>query len=315
MRKITLSLVVLAIAATAVTFPGGCRKADKRPKIALIMKALNNEFFKTMEDGAKAHQKANSDKYELLSTGISVETDVEKQTALVDQMIAQRVHAIVLTPADSKQLVIPAKRALDAGIVVVNIDNKLDAATLDAVKAKIPFVGPDNAKGARKGADYLATKLKKGDKVVIIDGMPGTYNAEQRHKGFEQSMREAGMNLLPSQSAKWDTAEAERIVGSILPGNRDLKAILCANDLMAEGAVSAVKAAGMEGKILIVGFDNTTAAQELIKAGKMLATADQHADRQAVWGIEYALEILEKKSTPQDRETEVDLITAESLRK
>jgi len=315
MRKIMFTAALVTVLAGFCVLPTACGRRDGRPRVALIMKALNNEFFKTMEDGAKAHQRANSSQYELLSTGISIETEVDKQSGLVDQMIAQRVDAIVLTPADSKQLVLPAKRALDANIVVVNIDNKLDADTMKKVGVKIPFVGPDNAKGARKVADYLVTKLNKGDKVAIIDGMPGTYNAEQRHKGFEQSMRDAGMQIVASQTAEWDTAKAERVVANILPGQPDLKAVLCANDLMAEGAAAAVEAAGKSKQILVVGFDNTTAAQVLIRAGKMLATADQHADRQAVWGIEYALAILEKKAQPEDKETEVDLITAESLRK
>lgn len=291
--------------------PGG---ATKKPKIALIMKALNNEFFRTMEEGAKKHQAAHSAEYDLLSTGISVETEVDKQAALVDQMIAQGVDAIVLTPADSKQLVLPAKRAIDKGIVVVNIDNKLDGQVADALKVKIPFVGPDNAKGAKMVADYLARHLKKGDKVALINGVPGTFNAQQREKGFRQAMEEAGMQIVVSQTAEWDTAKAEKVVGAILPGHPDLKAILCANDLMAEGAVTAVQAAGKGGQILIIGFDNTTAAQTLIKSGRMLATADQHADQQAAWGIEYALQILQNKATPQDKETVVDLITAETLK-
>ena len=309
--RISLSVLIVAIAITLA----GCNRdktasssGPKKPRIALIMKALNNEFFQTMENGAKNHQKAHAADYDLISTGIAEETEVDKQTTLMDQMIAQRVDAIVLTPADSRQLVLPCKRAIEAGITVVNIDNKLDDQTMQALKVKVPFIGPDNAKGAKMLADYLATKLQKGDKVALINGVPGTFNAQQREKGFRESCTEHGLNIVVSQSAELDTTKAEKIVGNILPGNPDLKAILCANDLMAEGAVSAVGAAGKTGQILIIGFDNTTAARTLIKANKMLATADQHADQQAAWGIEYALQILSKKETPTDKETQVDLI-------
>lgn len=309
--RISLSLLVLAVALSLA----GCNRdqgpssgAPKKPRIALIMKALNNEFFQTMENGAKSHQKANADKYDLISTGIAEETEVDKQAALMDQMIAQKVDAIVLTPADSRQLVLPCKRALEAGIIVVNIDNKLDDKTMQALKVKVPFIGPDNSKGAKRVADYLATKLQNGDKVALINGVPGTFNAQQREKGFRESCAQHGLSIAVSQSAEWDTTKAEKIVGNILPGHPDLKAILCANDLMAEGAVSAVGAAGKGSQILIIGFDNTTAARTLIKAGKMLATADQHADQQAAWGIEYALQLLGKKGDPADKETQVDLI-------
>src|ERR1700712_2332783 len=119
------------------------------------MKSLANEFFKTMEDGAEAHQKAHSGDYELISTGIKNETDVDEQITLVEQMVAQHVDAIVIAPADSKALVPACKKAADAGIVVVNIDNKLDADTLKDKALRVPFVGPNNMKGARLAGDYL----------------------------------------------------------------------------------------------------------------------------------------------------------------
>ncbi|MBV8482694.1 MAG: sugar ABC transporter substrate-binding protein, partial [Verrucomicrobia bacterium] len=73
--------------------------------------------------------------------------------------------------------------------------------------------------------------------------------------------------------------------------------------------------AGKEGKIKVVGFDNISAVQQLVKEGKVLATADQHADQLAVFGIEYALEALKTHKMPtEDKETPVDLITAATLK-
>lgn len=58
------------------------------------------------------------------------ELDVARQVELVEQMIAQRVQAIVIAPADSETLVAVCQRAQAAGIVIINIDNKLDNAVL-----------------------------------------------------------------------------------------------------------------------------------------------------------------------------------------
>jgi ribose transport system substrate-binding protein len=77
--------------------------------------------------------------------------------------------------------------------------------------------------------------------------------------------------------------------------------------------VAALKAAGRR-DVLVVGFDNITAVRDLVKDGRILATADQHADRLAVYGIEYALDMLKTQAAPGDRETPVDLVTAESLK-
>jgi ribose transport system substrate-binding protein len=278
------------------------------------MKSLANEFFKTMEDGAEAHNQQHAGDYDLIAVGIKDELDVAQQVKLVEQMVAQGVDAIVIAPADSQALVPVCKRAMDAGVVVINIDNKFDAAVLADKGVSIPFVGPDNRKGARLAGEYLAAKLKAGDEVAIIEGAPNTFNGIQRKLGFEDAMKAAGANIVSSQSGYWEMAKANQVVSAILTEHLNLKALLCANDSMALGAIAASKAAGKSDDILIVGFDNISAVQDLLKEGGILCTIDQHADKLAVFGIEYALEMLTKEGVPADKETPVDLITAETLR-
>lgn len=305
-------LVLLAVA--FVLIPAGCKKHEVgKPKVALIMKSLANEFFKTMEEGARAHHKEHAEEYDLTVVGIKDEQDVAKQIDYVEMMMAQKVNAIVIAPADSKALVPVCKRAMDAGIIVINIDNKFDNAVLAEKGVKIPFVGPDNRKGARLAGEYLASKLKSGDNVAIIEGIPNAFNGIQRKLGFEDAMKAGGMTIVSSQSGYWEMARAEPIVSALVTEHADLKAVLCANDNMALGAVSAIKTAGKENDILIIGFDNITAVQRLLKEGRILCTVDQHGDKLAIYGIEYALEMLGGKEIPSDKETPVDLITAETL--
>jgi len=307
--------VLIFCAMVFFVLPVGCkrRSADK-PRIALIMKSLANEFFKTMEEGARAHHNEHTEDYDLVAVGIKNEQDVARQINLVEQMVAQGVDAIVIAPADSKALVPVCKRAMKAGIIVVNIDNKFDAAVLADQGVKIPFVGPDNRKGARLAGEYLATRLMQTDKVAIIEGAPNAFNGIQRKLGFEDAMNTAGINIVSSQSGYWEMAKANQCVSAILTEYADVAAVLCANDSMALGAIAAIKAAGKSDDILVVGFDNISAVQELLKEGKILCTVDQHADKLALYGIEYALEMLKGKGTPSDRETPVELITAETLK-
>ena len=70
------------------------------------------------------------------------------------------------------------------------------------------------------------------------------------------------------------------------------KALLAGNDSMALGAVSAVRAAGKKDQVQVVGYDNINAIKPMLKDGRVLATADQFAAKQAVFGIETALKIL-----------------------
>ena len=310
--------VLFALSVLALTVPA-CRKepraeGPRRPRVALVMKSLANEFFLTMEKGARDHHARNPTRYELIASGIKDELDVNAQASLVEQMLAQRADALVIAPADSKALVAACKRAVDAGVVVVNIDNRLDAATLAERGLRIPFVGPDNRKGARLVGEYLAKRLQKGDQVAIIEGVPTTFNAQQRRLGFQDAVEAAGLELVASQSGDWEMAKANQVAAALMGEHPKLRAILSANDNMALGAVAARKAAGKDDAVSIAGFDNIKAVAELVKAGKVVATADQHADQLAAFGIEYALEALEKKAPPADRETPVDLVTAETLR-
>ncbi len=157
--------------------------ATKKPRVALIMKSLANEFFSTMAAGAESHHKNNSDQYELIVNGIKDERDLSRQVALVDEMVALKVDAIVIAPADSKALVPALRKAIDAGIVVINIDNKLDKDVLAQEEITIPFVGPDNRAGARKVAERLAQELTRDDKVAILEGIRTSFNASSDLRG------------------------------------------------------------------------------------------------------------------------------------
>ncbi len=308
-----ISLLAAALLAGCGDKPSSAPGATK-PRIALVMKSLANEFFDTMQRGAEKHQQAHAADYELIANGIKDEQDVSRQVQLVEQMIGQKVDAIVIAPADSQALIGVCKRAMDAGIAVVNIDNKFNADVLTERKLTIPFVGPDNRKGARLAGEFLGTKLQRGDKVAIIEGVPGAINGIQRKLGFEDAMKSAGMNIVSSQAGNWETDKANRIVAALLIEQPELKAILCCNDSMALGAVAAVKAAGKAGRVQVIGFDNISAIQQLLKEGKVLCTVDQHGDQLAAFGIEYALDMLRTKAAPKDRETPVDLITADKLK-
>jgi len=273
------------------------------------MKSLADELFKTMAEGARKHQGEHSSEYELMVNGIKDERDLKRQVDLVEEMVAQRVDAIVIAPADSKALVSACKHAQEAGIAVVNIDNKLDSQVLADQGLKVPFVGPDNRAGAKMVGDYLAGELKSGDKVGMLEGIKTAFNGQQRKLGFEDAMKEAGLPIVDSQSALWEIEPASKIASAMLSEHPEIMGLLCCNDSMALGALAAVKAAGRGGQVLIVGYDGISAVEAAIKEGSILATADQLA----VFGIEFARLLVKAEAPPADKRTPVDLVTAQSL--
>ncbi|EKG42071.1 sugar ABC transporter substrate-binding protein [Pseudomonas syringae] len=308
-------LAVAMFAAVTAVMPLSTVYAQtpEKPKVALVMKSLANEFFLTMEDGAKAYQKEHATEFDLISNGIKDESDTSAQIRIVEQMIASNVNALVIAPADSKALVPVLKKATDAGIKVVNIDNQLDVDVLKSKNLQIPFVGPDNRKGAKLVGDYLAKKLTAGDEVGIIEGVSTTNNAQQRTAGFKDAMDEAKMKVVSTQSGNWEIDKGNAVASAMLNEYPNLKALLAGNDSMALGAVSAVRAAGKAGKVMVVGYDNINAIKPMLKDGRVLATADQYAAKQAVFGIEAALKLVKgEKVDTNDKgviETPVELVT------
>jgi ribose transport system substrate-binding protein len=282
-------------------------KADGKPRIALVMKSLANEFFATMADGAKAHQATAGDRYELITNGMRNETDVSEQVTLIEQMVARGVAAIVIAPADSKAVVPALKRAADAGVLVINIDNRLDPEVLAEAGLAAPFVGPDNREGARRAGESVATQLDAGAEVAIIEGIVTAFNGQQRALGLEDAATAAGLRIVARQSGQWEMEKANGIAAAMLSEHPSLAAILCANDSMALGAAAAIEASGR--RVLLSGFDNVPAVAPLLADGRLSVTVDQHGDRLAVEGIEAALAILAGAAAPEDRTTPVDLVT------
>jgi ribose transport system substrate-binding protein len=160
--------------------------------------------------------------------------------------------------------------------------------------------------------DYLAKQLKAGDQVGIIEGVPTTTNAQQRTAGFKDAMDAAQIKVVSTQSGNWEIDQGNKVASAMMTQYPDLKALLAGNDSMALGAVAAVRAAGKAGKVQVVGYDDIKAIQPMLKDGRVLATANQFAAKQAVFGIETALKMVKgEKVDIKDGviETPVELVT------
>jgi len=313
--KLRVSIVksFLAIALILGILVSPALAADK-PVVGLVMKSLANEFFKVMEEGARKFAEEDGT-FELIPVGMNSETDIDTQVSAMENFVTQQVDVICVAPADSVGMVTSVKKAIDAGIVVVNFDVTLDKQALK--KAGLPedflFVGPDNAVGAELVGDHLGETLGKGAKVIIIEGNPGADNAKQRKEGFMRSVEKYELDLLDSKTAHWETEEANTLMTNLLTKYPEVQGVMCANDSMALGVEKAIAAAGKTGEILIVGFDNIGAVQKLIKEDKVLATIDQYGPEMAANAIKIGLRILKGEKLSGWQKTPVDLITKAEL--
>lgn len=285
----------------------------RRRTVGLVLKALDSQFFQRMLAGAQDYQAHAADRFNLVTASVGDVLDSAGQTRIVDRMVADKVGAIVISPAHSDDIIPALRRAVAAGVIVINIDNRLDPAQLKRAGLMVPYVGPDNLKGAAKVGAYLAQRLEPGDPVAVIEGAAINDNARQRTAGYLDAMKTARARVVAIRSGSWTVNGGRLAAAALLAQYPNLQALLCGNDYMAMGAVSALRAAGRRGKVYVVGYDNIDAVRPLLKQGLILATADQYAAKQAVFGIDTALKAIEEYRSQADLspdvETPVDLVT------
>ena len=310
----------------ALALGAGCEKSTPAPggkagspRIALIYKATTNPFFQAMETGAADKAKALG--VTLDAVGIESESDADKQADLVRNMLNRKVEAIIIAPASSVGIVTPLLRAQERKVPIINIDNRInkDEAAKQGLKVAT-FIGPDNFEGARKVGAYACDLIKKKvgpgktGSVLILRGIDGVENAEARRAGFEAAVKEAGVEVAGSESARWATEDAQSATAALLAAKPGVNGILCANDKMALGAIAAVKARGKIGEIIIVGYDNIDLAREAMKRGEMQATVEQNPAMMGSLGVECALKALKGETLPEVTPVPVQLITAEDVK-
>ncbi|MFM0341750.1 substrate-binding domain-containing protein [Paraburkholderia fungorum] len=303
----TLAAAGLTGAADIEAMQGG------KLKIALVLKSLTDPFTVAMASAAQNYQKHYASQFGLTVRGTATESDTVAQIRIVEELIKARMNAIVIAPTDSKALTSIVARAIKAGIIVISIDNPLDDASQDAAGIAVPFVGPNNRKGAAQVGNYLAGKLTAGAQVGIIEGLPADRNAQQRTEGCKDAMIAAGMSVVATRPGDWEYGKGRDVASRMLVDFPQIRALLCGNDNMAMGAVDAIRDAGRTGGVYVTGYNDIDAIKPLIADGRVLATMNQFAERQAVFGVDVALKAVTegKKERALSRviETPLQLVT------
>ena len=285
---------------------------DSKFTIALVMKTLSNPFFIKMEKGAREAEAELGIKL-IVRTGAN-ETSIDEQIQIVEELIEQKVDAIVIAPGSSTELIPVLKKAQDNNIIIVNIDNRLDPTLSKEVGLKdVPFISVDNEKGGYLCGNYLSKLITVPTEVAILEGIRDTDNAEQRKNGALRAFSEnPNISVVASETANWKIDEALTVISGIYENYPNVGAVFCANDMMALGVVEYAKQTKND-SILIGGYDALDEALSAIDDGKMLVTVDQQADIQGYTGILYANNMLLGKEVPAETLVDVKLIDRSHL--
>lgn len=282
-------------------------------RIALVMKTLTNPFFIEMEKGARRAQRELG--IELLVKTASQETSIEQQIQIVEELTRTQVDAIVIAPGDSLRLVSALKAAQEAGIQIVNIDNRLDPEAMRKHSmGRVPFISVDNDKGAYEAARFIAQPVKQPTEAAILEGIRSADNARQRKSGAERAFQEnPQVRLVASETANWKIDEGYEVTRKLFATHPNIGLLFCANDMMALGALKYLQESGKAG-VKVAAYDALEEAKEAIKAGKLAATVDQQSSEQGYQGVMAAFRLLKGEPVPGSILVETRLVTVDTLK-
>jgi ribose transport system substrate-binding protein len=193
--------------------------------------------------------------------------NVDDQIALVERAIAERPDAAVFVPVHATAMSDSVRKLNGAGIPTVNYLNRL------AEGRFVTYVGSDDYRLARDIAAHLFQHIGgKGD-IVILEGVPAAVTSQERLRGFRDAARDSpGIRIAASRAADYQQETARSVTAELLGGLPRVDGILCANDVMALGAIEALKGVGRT--IPLVGVNAIPEAIDAIKNGSLLATVD-----------------------------------------
>ncbi len=312
LKTVIFSIALLSLAACGqqaqnaeVSSTQQSSKADsggQKPKIYVVLKTLNSEYFQFIEAGAKAAFKDFDADGTVMAP--SNQTQVMEQVNMIEDLLNKNPDGLVLTPSQPAT-VIPALekyKAKKVPVVLLDSDVEWDG--------KTTYIGNDDELCGQKAGETLGAKLNKGDKVAILEGISGTPTSARRVQGAKEALEKAGMTVAASEAANWDRVEAVSVMENILQAHPDIKGVVAANDEMALGAIRASEAKGM--KIAVVGMDGIVEAIESIQKGSLDASIAVKTYDMGYKGVENAIKAIRGENVPKQIVTEIDVITKDN---
>ncbi len=267
--KFTKLAAAALVTATAFATPSLAEELS----MAFIVKDMNNPYYSRMGDGALRAAKELGINLSYVSAEFN--GDIEGQIGVVESELVKGHDAIVLVPMNGTALIPKVMEANSLGIPVITADTKVD----DGPGKVETFVGLDERSSFAGMAEWVVEQLGGEGQVAILEGFRGSSTAELRLLGMKDVFdAHEGIEVVASISADWDQEKGLKAAEDILQSHPEVDAILGSNDLMALGAVQAVKGAGKSDDIIVVGDDAIPSALASLRAGDLNATIDGNTD-------------------------------------
>lgn len=296
---ILLAASLVGTAACTKTKSGGDSAGgdggDSGPvKIGLVTKTDTNPYFVKLRDSAKAH--ATGKGADLIAVAGKFDGDNEGQVAAIENLVQQGVKGIMITPSNSTGILGALKQAKEKGVLVIALDTETDPK--DAVDAT--YATNNLTAGELQGKYVKATLGSTPPKVLMMDGTPGGAVDEQRHRGFLQGMglKDGDPAIIGAAPTNGDQNKAQAAMENLLQRDASVNAVYTLNEPAARGAVAALTAKGLAGKVAVGSIDGGCQGVADVKAGKYLATVMQFPKKMAEQGVDAVVDYAKNGKKP-----------------
>ncbi|HZP20768.1 MAG TPA: sugar ABC transporter substrate-binding protein [Bauldia sp.] len=299
--RLSLSLGGIAL---AVALASPALAADKI-KVGFITK-FPVPYFATMEDAAKEWGKAHPDVEIIYGQGKNND-DIDGTIALIENMVAQGVKGIAITPIDpsiSKSL----DKAIAAGVKVVLMDNDIPG-----WEGRSALATTNNREAGKIAGGYLKTVLKDGDKIGILDGKPEVVPLNDRVEGMLEGLSGVKVDIVGRGRTACEPDKGQQVAEDILTAHPELKAIYSACGPPAASAATAIKNAKLDHKVILVGFDFCCGEEDAIAKGEEDASVAQFPKKMSEFGLDGLIKAIKGEPVEKLIDTGAALVTKANM--
>lgn len=232
-------------------------------KVGIINNDPNESGYRTANDNDMKAMFTEENGYDA-SFAYSLKND--EQITAAQQFIQDGVDYLLLSAADTAGWDTVLQDAQNAGTRVILFDRVIDA---DESLYEAAIIS-DMDKEGETAVNWLRDQGLDEYNIIHIQGVMGSAAQQGRTGALDAAVESDGWNLVTQQAADWNAETAQQIVQSVIDSGQDFNVIYAENDDMARGAVAALDQAnishGVDGDVIIMGFDtNTWALEELLK--------------------------------------------------
>lgn len=239
----TFTKIAIAVLAVSTTFTLA-QDAPKKPKIGVSIPAADHGWTAGIGWWAKRAMALHPEITWVYQTA----QNPEKQTADIENMLAQNVDGLVILATESAPLTPVAKEAHDRGVFILNVDRGFVQPNIADV-----FLEGDNKAFGRKSAEFIAKKLGGKGNIVVLEGIPSTVNSDRVNAARDVFKDYPNIKILADQPAMWSREKGLNLMQGFLTQYPKIDAVWAQDDDVALGAMQAIKEAGREDKMWVFG--------------------------------------------------------------